>query len=155
MAVAVIVVLSAVNYVGVRHGGLIQNVFTAAKVLAIVAIISAGLAWHGPARAVASASVGAADLSVRGLILAIAAGLFAYGGWHMVTYTAGETKDPARTIPRALLIGTLIVTACYAGLNAIYLRVLPLEPCAARRVSRPKRPTRCSEAAAPRSWRRS
>jgi APA family basic amino acid/polyamine antiporter len=45
----------------------------------------------------------------------------------MVTYTAGETKDPARTIPRALLIGTLIVTACYAGLNAIYLRVLPLE----------------------------
>ncbi len=106
---------------------LVQNVFTAAKVLAILAIISAGLAWHGPARAVASASAGAGDLSVRGLILAIAAGLFAYGGWHMVTYTAGETKDPARTIPRALLIGTLIVTACYAGLNAIYLRVLPLE----------------------------
>jgi basic amino acid/polyamine antiporter, APA family len=116
-----------VNYVGVRHGGLIQNVFTAAKVLAILAIVSAGLMWHGPAHAVASAGVAAGDLSVRGLILAIAAGLFAYGGWHMVTYTAGETKDPARTIPRALLIGALIVTACYAGLNAIYLRVLPLD----------------------------
>jgi APA family basic amino acid/polyamine antiporter len=127
VAVSVIVGLSAVNYVGVRHGGLIQNVFTAAKVLAILAIVSAGLVWHGPAHAVASAGVGAGDLSVRGLILAIAAGLFAYGGWHMVTYTAGETKDPARTIPRALLIGTLIVTACYAGLNAIYLRVLPLD----------------------------
>jgi len=57
----------------------------------------------------------------------MAAGLFAYGGWHMVTYTAGETRDASRTIPRALLIGTLIVTACYAGLNAIYLRVLPLD----------------------------
>jgi len=45
----------------------------------------------------------------------------------MVTYTAGETRDAARTLPRALLIGTLIVTACYAGLNAIYLRLLPLE----------------------------
>jgi APA family basic amino acid/polyamine antiporter len=45
----------------------------------------------------------------------------------MVTYTAGETKDAARTVPRALLMGTLIVTACYAGLNAIYLRVLPLD----------------------------
>ena len=57
----------------------------------------------------------------------MAAGLFAFGGWHMVTYTADETVDAARTIPRALLIGTLVVTACYAGLNAIYLRVLPLD----------------------------
>ena len=63
----------------------------------------------------------------RGFLLAMAAGLFAYGGWHMVTYTAGETKDAARTVPRALLLGTLVVTACYAGLNAIYLRVLPLD----------------------------
>jgi len=123
-AVCVIVVLSAVNYVGVRHGGFVQNVFTAAKVLAIAGIVAAGLAWHGPAPAT---PVAAGDVSLRGLVLAIAAGLFAYGGWHMVTYTAGETKDPARTIPRALLLGTLIVTACYAGLNAIYLRVLPLD----------------------------
>ena len=57
----------------------------------------------------------------------MAAGLFAYGGWHMVTYTAGETKDAARTVPRALMLGTLVVTVCYAGLNAIYLRVLPLD----------------------------
>jgi APA family basic amino acid/polyamine antiporter len=63
----------------------------------------------------------------RGFILALAAGLFAFGGWHMVTYSAGETRDATRTIPRALFLGTLIVTACYAGLNAIYLRVLPLD----------------------------
>jgi len=43
------------------------------------------------------------------------------------TPAAGETRDAARTLPRALLIGTLIVTACYAGLNATYLRLLPLE----------------------------
>jgi APA family basic amino acid/polyamine antiporter len=71
--------------------------------------------------------VASGSVSIRGLILAVAAGLFAYGGWHMVTYTAGETVDAARTIPRALLAGTIIVTACYAGLNAIYLRVLPLD----------------------------
>ncbi len=53
-------------------------------------------------------------------------GLFAFGGWHMVTYAAGETRDPARTIPRALLIGTLAVTACYLALNAACLRVLSL-----------------------------
>jgi APA family basic amino acid/polyamine antiporter len=123
-AVAIILVLSGVNYIGVRRGGLVQNVFTAAKVLAILAIIAAGLAWHGAAPV---SSLGEAPVTPRGFILAIAAGLFAYGGWHMVTYTAGETRDPAKTIPRALLLGTLIVTACYAGLNAIYLRVLPLD----------------------------
>jgi APA family basic amino acid/polyamine antiporter len=129
MAVGVIVVLSAVNYVGVRHGGLVQNIFTSAKLLAIAVIIGAGIVWTGvgvdaPAHASQAA---AGDVTLRGFILAIAAGLFAYGGWHMVTYTAGETRDAARTLPRALLIGTLIVTACYAGLNAIYLRLLPLE----------------------------
>ncbi len=123
-AVSIILVLSAVNYVGVKYGGLVQNVFTGAKVLAIAAIIVAGIVWHG-----ATPISHVADLPVtpNGFVLAIAAGLFAYGGWHMVTYTAGETKDAARTIPRALLIGTVIVTVCYAGLNAIYLRVLPIE----------------------------
>jgi APA family basic amino acid/polyamine antiporter len=123
-AAGVVLVLSAVNYAGVKHGGLVQNVFTAAKLIAIAALVAAGLFWHGTPPA-APAVVG--DATPRGVVLAIAAGLFAYGGWHMVTYTAGETRDPVRTIPRALLIGTLVVTACYAGLNAIYLRLLPLD----------------------------
>jgi APA family basic amino acid/polyamine antiporter len=55
------------------------------------------------------------------------AGLFAYGGWHMVTYTAGETMVPTRTIPLALLGGVGIVTVCYIALNLVYLAVLPLD----------------------------
>jgi len=124
VAVGVIVVLSAVNYVGVRHGARLQNVFTAAKLAAIAAILLAGLLWRGPAPAAGDAAGGPIEPS--GFILAIAAGLFAYGGWHMVTYAAGETRNAARTIPRALVAGTCIVAVCYAGLNAIYLRVLPL-----------------------------
>jgi len=127
VAVGVIVLLSIVNYLGVKRGGLVQNVFTAAKLIAIVAIIVAGLLWSGAVAPAAAASATNAPVTLNGFILAIAAGLFAYGGWHMVTYAAGETKDAARNIPRALLFGTLIVTACYAGLNAIYLRVLPLD----------------------------
>ena len=125
VAVGVIVVLSAINYVGVRRGGLVQNVFTAAKLVAIAALILAAVAWSGAIETPAAEAAGAT--TVNGFVLAIAAGLFAYGGWHMVTYAAGETKDAGRTIPRALVIGTLVVTACYAGLNAIYLRVLPLD----------------------------
>jgi APA family basic amino acid/polyamine antiporter len=55
------------------------------------------------------------------------AGLFAYGGWHMVTYTAGETVMPSRTIPTALVAGVAIVTVCYMAMNLLYLLVLPVD----------------------------
>jgi len=62
--------------------------------------------------------------------LAVAAGLFSFGGWHMVSYVAGEVRNPERTIPRALVLGVLIVTACYTLLNAAYLYVMPLNAVA-------------------------
>jgi APA family basic amino acid/polyamine antiporter len=80
-------------------------------------------AGPGPAPAAAAAS----PVPVREFVLAVSAALFAFGGWHMVTYTAGETREPARTIPRALLIGSLTVTVCYVALNAAYLYLLPLD----------------------------
>ena len=73
------------------------------------------------------APVSAGDVDARGFLRALVAGLFAFGGWHMVTYTAEETNDPRRTIPMALLIGTPVVTAAYVALNAVYLYVLPLD----------------------------
>src|SRR5687768_10046256 len=121
-AVGLVLLLSAINIVGVRHGGRVQTMFTAAKVGAIVMMIGAG-AWLTWGQPLPAASVATTETTLKGFALAMVAGLFAYGGWHMVTFTAGETRDAPRTIPRALIIGTLIVTACYAGLNAIYLRV--------------------------------
>jgi APA family basic amino acid/polyamine antiporter len=131
VAIAAILALSAVNYRGVREGGVLQAVLTAAKVAAVVAIVAAGFAL-GPhaARGAAAAAPAAASGSaapVRGFVLALGAGLFAFGGWHMVTYAAGETTAPERTIPRALVIGTLLVTACYVALNGVYFHLLPLE----------------------------
>ena len=58
-----------------------------------------------------------AERPISEFLLAMVAGLFAYGGWHMVTYTAGETIMPARTIPLALIAGVAIVTACYMAMN--------------------------------------
>jgi APA family basic amino acid/polyamine antiporter len=128
MAMAAVLVLSAVNYVGVRHGSVLQTAFTAGKLLAIAAIIVLGFGFGGSAHAAAVASSavsapggwGPADFG-----LALVAGLFAFGGWHMVTYNAEETVEPRKTIPRALLLGTLIVTVSYIALNAVYLHVLP------------------------------
>ena len=129
LATAAIVVLSAVNYVGVRQGSIVQTTLTILKVGAVVAIIAVAFAI-GPRHSVpsigfeASAPVASA-LTLRTFALALVAGLFAFGGWHMVTYAAEETRDPERTIPRALFLGVLIVTACYVALNAAYFHVLP------------------------------
>lgn len=131
VAIGVILLLSGVNYFGVRQGSTLQTALTSAKVLAtaliLVFVFAMAPAGHG-SRAIAPETP-LPEMSIRGLrafLLAMIAGLFAFGGWHMVTYTAGETRDAQRTIPRALLIGTLVVTVCYLGLNAAYLRVLPL-----------------------------
>ncbi len=138
-AIAVILVLSAVNWVGVRQGSALQTAFTAGKLIAIAVIIVAGFALGpaagGPEPAALAGGGGAASVDgpaggLGAFALALVAGLFAYGGWHMVTYSADETVDAARTIPRALAWGTLVVTVCYIALNGVYLHVLPLEAVA-------------------------
>ncbi len=127
VAIAGIFGLSAVNYVGVRAGSTLQLVLTAAKLLALAAILVLLFAFAPAAEPVNAAEPAAASFGLRSLALALVAGLFSYGGWHMVTYAAGETHEARRTIPRALLFGTLLVTGCYLAMNAAYLRVLPLE----------------------------
>ncbi len=135
VAIATVLVLSAVNYVGVKHGSLLQTWFTAGKLLAIGLIILLGVLFGSRADAGALAAASAAatgpplptGLTINDFGLAVVAGLFAFGGWHMVTYSAEETIEPNRTIPRALVIGTIVVTACYLALNAVYLYVLPIE----------------------------
>jgi APA family basic amino acid/polyamine antiporter len=135
-AIFVIIVISAVNMLGVRPGSMLQAFLTAVKLLAISIIIVIGFSFGGgnPSSALQSESlIDMSNVSLHQFGLAMVAGLFAFGGWHMVTYSAGETVDPKRTIPRALVIGTLIVTACYVFLNAVYLYVLPIEAVAGSR----------------------
>ncbi|HUE96598.1 MAG TPA: amino acid permease, partial [Longimicrobiaceae bacterium] len=140
-AVAAIFVLSAVNYVGVKQGSVLQTAFTVGKVFVIVVMVAAGFALGGDGGSVATTAAGAtagatAATTATGLLgggtpsdflLALVAGLFAFGGWHMVTYQAGETVDARRTVPRALGWGVAIVTVCYVLLNAVYFYVLPVE----------------------------
>lgn len=130
VAVVMIFVLSAVNYIGVKQGSILQTLFTLGKILAVVAIIVVGfsLGSRVPGHFVTGSIQ--TEVSMKDFFLAIVAGLFAFGGWHMVTYSAEETKNPKKTIPQALMLGTLIVTACYIALNAVYMYVLPLDKVA-------------------------
>ena len=129
VAVTAILLLSAINYVGVKFGGAVQTSFTIVKVTAVGAIILVGLYFDATREGIDTIEIvsGNRPISTASFFLAVGAGLFAYGGWHMVTYTAEETIDPTRTIPRSLLIGVIVVTLCYIGMNMVYLSVLPLE----------------------------
>lgn len=131
VAIAGVAALSAVNYAGVKAGSRVQTVFTTLKVGAVLLLVAALFVLQ-PGHSPATAEIGG-TVTAGNFLLAVGAGLFAFGGWHMVTYAADETVDAARTIPRALIAGTLLVTACYVALNAAYLHVLPLERIQASR----------------------
>jgi APA family basic amino acid/polyamine antiporter len=131
VAVAAVLGLSAVNCLGIRQGSRLQTIVTGAKLAAVMVLIAAGLLLS-PAVGADPAGAGAdlpagPDIGPTSILLALVAGLFAFGGWHMVTYTAEETVDPERTIPRSLVLGTVIVTVCYVALNAVYLKVLSID----------------------------
>ena len=122
VAVGGILVLSAINYLGVRPGSAVQTALTIAKLardrVLLVLLFGDGDAAHAG---------GARRVEPRGFLRALVAGLFAFGGWHMVTYAAEETRDPERTIPRALMLGTAVVVVTYLALNSAYLLVLPFD----------------------------
>jgi basic amino acid/polyamine antiporter, APA family len=129
VAVCAIVAISALNYVGVKRSSTVQTTFTIGKVIAVVGIVIVGFTVGSrlPVHFDESGAAAGHGIHAQPFLLALIAGLFAFGGWHVVTYTAEETIDPERTIPRALAIGIAIVTLCYVALNAVYFYVLPLD----------------------------
>ena len=129
LAMAAIGLVSFVQYLGVKPGSVVQVVLTAAKVCAIAVICAVIFTLGKAAHHTVVVSAGQ-PVHMAAFGLAVAAGLFAFGGWHMVSYSAGETRNPEHTIPRALIYGVLIVTVCYTVLNAAYLYVMPLSSVA-------------------------
>jgi len=125
-AIILVLCLSALHASHVSFGRGTQNLFTLTKIFLIGALIAGGI-WQGKP-ALLTKSVVDSQLD---LILSPAFGVgliyvaFAYSGWNAAAYVAGETQDPARNLPRALLYGTTIVTALYLGLNVVFLMAVP------------------------------
>lgn len=133
VAAATILVLSLTNVLGVKPGAALQNVLTGAKIVALAVLIVGGFVlWRamGPPPVVVSAPAPRENL-LAGYAAAFVAVLFTIGGWQQMNMVAGEIRDPERTIPRALLIGILIVVAIYLGANAVYLHALGRDGLAA------------------------
>jgi APA family basic amino acid/polyamine antiporter len=122
LAMALILFLAGLNYFGVKIGGEVQIAVTIVKVLLIAFIIVAGLRLGG---ARAAAPVAAAHpLTIAGFFAALVAALWAYDGWNNVSMVASEIRRPQRSLPLALIGGTLAVICIYLLANAAYFRVL-------------------------------
>ncbi len=132
-AVAAILVLTAINYLGVREGAWVQNGLTVIKIGAIVAFCGFGLVVAAP-EAAAPAPAPPTELPA-GLLAAFGIGMIAalwtYDGWYGATFSAGEMRRPERQLPIGLIAGTVVIMLLYLGLNAVYLRALSLEEMAA------------------------
>jgi len=139
LTLAAIALLTGINIVGVRSGALVQNVLTTLKVGGLVIMIL--VIFLFPARGAASPAGIAAPpayppAGVMAFGVGLVAALWAYEGWHDVSFAAGEIRDPQRTFPRGLVAGTLIVVALYLSANLAYLHVLsPGEIASSERVA--------------------
>lgn len=124
VAVAAIVLLAGINYVGVTPGAITVNVLTVLKLAALAAVIGVGLSIGTPAPVTDIGIVRPDRPWLLTLGSALVPILYAYGGWQQTNFMAEEIREPGRTLPRALVFGTLIVVTVYLLANLAFLRVL-------------------------------
>jgi APA family basic amino acid/polyamine antiporter len=116
---------------GVRFGGAFHNVWTVLKLILIVAFIIAGFTIGNPQPiSFAPSTTDAAVITGAPFAISLVFVMYSYSGWNAATYIAGELREPARNLPRALLAGTAIVIVLYVGLNAIFLLTTPMQELA-------------------------
>jgi APA family basic amino acid/polyamine antiporter len=133
LAILILVVLTWVNTRGLKTGSAVQNVFTFAKVAALLGLVGFGLLTGRNEAAVTRnfsdfwGSSGWNWETIRLVGVAMVGALFSADAWNNVTFTAGEVRNPKRNLPLSLALGVGIVCAIYLACNYVYLNALPLE----------------------------
>ncbi|HEV7551508.1 MAG TPA: amino acid permease [Candidatus Angelobacter sp.] len=125
LAVAATILITALNYVGVRKAGNFQLVMTTLKIVMIGVIIAAGFsATTGSWSNFGTTFLGAKG-GMAGFMAALVAALWAYDGWNDLNMVSGEIRNPERSIPLALIAGVAIVAVLYIGVNGAVQYVMP------------------------------
>lgn len=127
VAASSLAVLGAVNYVGVRIGNMVNVVLTAAKVAGLSAIPIMALVAGSVEPSFTPVVPPEVARPIASFGVAMIAVLWTYESWYYVTYAAGEIRDPQRNVPRALVIGVLLLMAIYLIVNLAYLYALSID----------------------------
>jgi APA family basic amino acid/polyamine antiporter len=131
VAIAATVLISLLNYVGIRRAGQFQLVFTLLKVAIILGIVLIGFGFNGGSWSHFAGAYPEARGGIAGFMAALVAALWAYDGWNDLNMVAGEIRKPERNIPIALIAGVATVGALYMLVNAAVQFVLPASAIAA------------------------
>ncbi|MBL4654543.1 MAG: amino acid permease [Bacteroidia bacterium] len=131
IAVSLIVIVTIINIFGVKKGELFSNVFTGLKLLGIVGIIVTGILFGTTEIKYFELNNYEVPTNLTSAFgLALIGVIFSYGGFQHASFLAGEAKNPARTVPLAMIIGTLVVACIYILTNIAYLHLLPVSAIA-------------------------
>lgn len=123
IAIALILILAGINYIGVRSGGNVQVLVTAVKMLLIAGIVVVAL-FSGKGDFGHFGERIASTAGIAGFFAAMVSALWAYDGWNNVSMVSSEIRNPQRNLPRALILGTGAVIATYLLINVAYFYVL-------------------------------
>jgi APA family basic amino acid/polyamine antiporter len=131
LALGVVWLVSIVQLTGVRHSSTFQLISTILKVVLIVAFLVAGFAIGTPQPVSFTPSAGdLAHVTSAPFAIGLVFVMYSFSGWNAATYIIGEMHSPQRSLPRALLAGTLIVMVLYVALNAVFLYSTPIDKLA-------------------------
>jgi len=134
LTVSTILFLTGVNYFGIKYGGIVADIMTMIKILAILLLVIIAFIYSG-----GNFNNFTQDLSnynglsmgtFGAIVISFSAAFWAYDGWNNITYIAGEVKKPQKNIPMALIFGTIVVISIYILINLAYLYVLPIDEMA-------------------------
>lgn len=130
VTIGLLTFLTFINYLGVKFGGRVVAFFTSTKLLLMLFFVFMALFLTSGNVSNFSTNIPIADMPQKsiflGIIAALSGAFWAYDGWNNVTYLAGEIKNPQKSIPVGLFIGTAIIITMYLLVNIAYIYVLPM-----------------------------
>jgi len=137
VAAAGIILVTAINILGVKAGGIFSDLFTLLKLAAIAGLIAVGLGWGSSSVTDFTTRIGTLPHGLgSGLTVAMVGVLWSYGGWQHATFTAAEARNPRHSVPRALILGSAAVMLIYLLTILAYMFLLsPAEMAASQRLA--------------------
>lgn len=131
IAIGLILLLAGINIIGIKIGDLFSKIFSGLKLLGILFIVLVAVFLSNTeAREINFSNLGTPENMGSAIAAALIGVFFSFGGWHHTSYLAGETSNPEKKIPRAMILGATIVTVTYLLVNLAYLLMLPMEEIA-------------------------
>jgi APA family basic amino acid/polyamine antiporter len=125
--ISVIITVTTLNVFRAKFGEIFSNIFTGLKLIGILIIIGVGIFYGSSSHSFNNFSLGfGSTSSLSGFGVALVGVLFSYGGWQHASFLAGETKNPSRNVPIAMITGALIVILIYLLVNVSYMLLMPV-----------------------------